>query len=406
MDLNMFNSFKVYSARLLSMALCVSIALPLNAQSFPKHLDKEFRKDATEQVTKAVKVYNAARVEFEKMGAQAFADQLEVSAPKAFTLEERNFLAKQVAREQLLPELTVKGDRLIGVEGGKEVLNLSTFDVAQGRFSLPEQRLIFQHNKRVIKNFENWKSKKTNASYKSSFFHFIAYKLEGLFFPQAHAFKKSTGLLIGALLGGLLGYFLPKMLGWNSGKSEAAAGHGGDLPPLQPIAPAAATPAAPATTEAEKKEDAPLTAPLPDADKPDTTKASGETESPTTTPPATDDTKEAPKEPDTADSKDDENKAAIDAIAAAEAAAKTKLATRTDDSAKTLLTRLQVEHVKFLKATHAADKDPEKLSKAKEEYKKILESILAARSSWQNSEGNKLILQLISTHATAATSTP
>jgi len=292
MGLNMFNAFKVYGARLLSFALCFSIAFPLRAQNFPKHLEKEFRQDATLQVTKAVKIYNAARIEFEKKGAQAFSDQLAISAPKAFTLEERTFLSRHVAREQILPVLEVKGDRLIGREGNKEVFNLSTFDVAQGKFAFKNSVLIYQHHKRVIENFEDWKNNKQGASKNSSLLDYIAFKIENLLFPQAHAFTPMTGLLIGLIVGGLVGHFLPKMLGWNKGKEEVSTDTDHTLPQL-PQNTATTTPAT-QTTEEKKEDSKPDSAALPENEKTnpstqagaDTTTPAGGAASPTTTPPA------------------------------------------------------------------------------------------------------------------------
>ncbi len=284
MDLNMFNVFKVYGARLLSFALCLSIAAPLRAQNFPKHLEKEFRRDATEKVTKFVKIFNSARIEYEKKGAQAFVNQLELSAPKSLTQEEKSFIAKRIARIKLLPTLEVNGDRLIGIEAGKEVFNLSTFDVAQGKFAFKDQTLIYQNNKRLIKNYEDWTNNKISAK-SSSYLDYVFYKIENFFFPQAHAFSKMTGAIFGAIGGFFLVMMWPKIQAWFTGKSEntASVHSGGDqLPPLP--APAPAPP--PAPTE-EKKADDPLTAPLPKDENEkaaDTTPASEETKTPKTTP--------------------------------------------------------------------------------------------------------------------------
>ncbi|MEZ4814882.1 MAG: hypothetical protein R3A80_06710 [Bdellovibrionota bacterium] len=247
----------------LSIILCLSFACPLKAQSYPKHLDKEFREDATLKVKRAVKIYNEARVEFEKKGGSAFAGKLNSLSNNTFTPSEEKFIAKKAAKEQILPTLEVRGDFLLGYEAKKVIFKLNTFDVAQGRFSFNDKTLIFNSNSRLIENYEKWSSTKT-SSLNNSFFELFALKIKSLFLPEAHAFSKGTGALVGALLGGLLTYFLwPKVKEWFGGKPEVAAtAHEAPLAPLN-LAPAPAAPAATTAPAADSATTAPAAAASP-----------------------------------------------------------------------------------------------------------------------------------------------
>lgn len=263
---------RAFCAGLMCFSLFCSMVRPLNAdaQAYPKHLDKTFRADATLQVTKAVEIYTAAKAEFEKKGAKAFIDKFVSLAPKVFTETEKAFLSKKIAKELVLPTLLVKEDRLIGLEGKKEIFNLSTFEVAQGIFSFKEGSIYYNPNKGVIENFESW-----NKVQKQSL-------IESLFFPQAHAFTKMTGALVGALLGGVLAVVLwPMISKWFKGNQESSIpldeGHGGGaVAPITTEAPAPTTTAPASTTtttenggagSAEPKKDAPKDPKSKDAPK-------------------------------------------------------------------------------------------------------------------------------------------
>lgn len=228
----MLSNLKAFSTRLLCFSLSLSILCPLKAQSISPVLEKDFRRDATEKVQIIVNVYNKARIEFEKKGAQAFVDQINRSAPKALTETESHFLAKKVAREQMLPVLKIKGDTLFAYEGKKEVFALNTYDIIQGNFNFPKQKLIYNSDKRMIENYEAWTNKKSKF-FSSSIFERLFLNVESLFVPQAQAFTPMMGALIGLILGGLAGFFVGKYMAHKKAQKEAQA---------QALAAASATP--------------------------------------------------------------------------------------------------------------------------------------------------------------------